>query len=153
MDSPTDRLSVALADRYRIERELGAGGRSTAQRRGLAPRPVWWGSSDEHGAHRMERAVKRIEYETEDLQCHDAEQRLRIARPSEDDGGVGLALGEREVALGYGSSDRGAVGQGKVHLAFGNEPDGLPHVHWQQRVDGPAVNQEADGFPAGEITQ
>ena len=29
MTSPTDRLTAALADRYRIERELGAGGMAT----------------------------------------------------------------------------------------------------------------------------
>ena len=29
MSSPTERLSAALADRYRIERELGQGGMAT----------------------------------------------------------------------------------------------------------------------------
>jgi folate-binding Fe-S cluster repair protein YgfZ len=106
-------------------------------------------SSDEQRAHRLERAVKRIEDETEDLERYDAEQRLRIARLSEDDRSVGLALGQREVALGYRAPDRRAVGQCEVHLPFGNKANGLPHVHGQQRVDRPTVDQEADGSRAG----
>jgi hypothetical protein len=62
---------------------------------------------------------------------------------------VGLALGQREVALGYRAPDRRAVGQCEVHLPFGNKANGLPHVHGQQRVDRPTVDQEADGSRAG----
>ena len=88
--------------------------------------------------------MERIEDETEDLPRHDTQQGLHIARLSEDDGRVGLALGERKVALGYRSSDRGAVGKREVHLPLGNEADGTPRVLGQQRVHRPAVDQEAD---------
>lgn len=38
MSSPTERLNIALADRYRIERRLGTGGMATVY---LAYGPRW----------------------------------------------------------------------------------------------------------------
>lgn len=108
--------------------------------------------SDEQRAHRMERAVKGIKNEAEDLQRHDTEQRLGIARLPEDDRCVSLALGQGDVALGDRPADGGAVGQGEVHLPFGGEADGPPHRFREQGVDRPAVYQEPDRLlPGGPL--
>jgi len=48
----------------------------------------------------VECSAEGVEHETKDLQGDDAEQRLRIARLTQDHGRVTLSLGKREVALG-----------------------------------------------------
>jgi len=139
MSDPTARLATHQGH-FHIERELG-GGMATVL-----------SSSDEQRAHRLERAVKRIEDEAEDLQRHDAEQGLRITGLAENHRGVGLTLRQRDVAFGDRSSNGGAVGQGEVHLPPGSQANGTPRVFGQQRVDRPAVDQEADGALAGGTT-
>jgi hypothetical protein len=65
MTDPTARLSAALADRYAIEHELGAGGMATvylaedfpALKRGL-------GAAREHAARRLERRSRSMSFRT-----------------------------------------------------------------------------------------
>jgi len=129
----------------RTQREREAGGEDTNGE----GRPRLLASSHHQCAHGVQHPAERIEHQAEDLERDDAEQRFRVAGLAEDDRGVTLALGQREVAFRDGPADRGAVGEHEFHLALGREADGLPHRLGEERVGGPAVDQEADaGFRA-----
>ena len=97
----------------------------------------------------MQHPAERVEHQAEDLECHHSQQWLRVARVAEDDRRVSLTLRQREVALRDGPADGRAVGEHKLHLALRHEPDGPPHRVGEERVGGPAVDQEANaGFRA-----
>ena len=93
----------------------------------------------------MERAAEGVEYQTQDLERDDAEQGFCVARLAQDYRRVAFALRKREVALRHGAADGRAVGEDELHLPLGGEADGVPHGLREERVGGPAIDQEADG--------
>ncbi len=70
--------------------------------------------------------MKRIEHETQVLECHDAEQGLGVVRVAEYNWRVTVSLGEREMALGDGPGDRCSIRQGESLVSRGGESDALP---------------------------
>src|SRR5882724_139305 len=102
----------------------------------------------QYHAHRVQGAMKRIEYEAEVLERHDTEQGLRVAGFAEDDWCVPLALREREMALGDRPRNRCPVRERELLVATGRQTDASPDGVGQQRIHRAGINEELDAFSA-----
>src|SRR5947209_4847523 len=71
----------------------------------------------ERCAHRLQRSLEGIENQAEDFQRNHPKQGF-VPGLSENDGGMSISLGQRDMAFGNGALDLGAVGQSKAHFSL-----------------------------------
>lgn len=102
----------------------------------------------------MERAVERVQDEPKDLERDSSEQRL-IPFLTEDDGrGRVTKLSQVDVTLAHVPLDERAVSEGERLGTQAGQIKRLPDSLGRERVDRPAVDEEADvGLTAGGSAQ
>src|SRR5207245_1857162 len=88
----------------------------------------------EHRPHRFQRTFERVENQAKNFQGHSPQESF-VARFSQYDRGMAIALGQGNVALGNAALDLCAVGQGKSHFSLGLKADSLPVLFGNQGVD------------------
>jgi hypothetical protein len=88
----------------------------------------------EHHSHGLERPFEWVENEPKLFESNDAQKRL-VARFTEDDRGVAVALGKSDVTFGYVPIDRCSIGQREGNAPLRNEVESLPDIVRNERVN------------------
>jgi len=99
--------------------------------------------STEHHAHRLEGAIEGIEHQAEDLQGHDAKERL-VALFSKNNRSMPVTFRQNDSTLRNLSIDWSSIRQRECHRSLRLQAEGLPILGGENAIAGTTVDQEAD---------